>query len=62
MNWIYTAVVLAVAGVVPIAVLTARVLVALRRLTRELERAGGRLGPAQARFEAVVGALGGQEG
>jgi hypothetical protein len=56
MIWIWAAVALAVAGLVPIAVLVARVLAALRGLTREIERAATRLGPAQGRLRSVIGA------
>jgi hypothetical protein len=62
MIWIYVAVGLGVAGLVPLVVLTARVLVAVRRLAREMERAATRLEPVQERLNAAIGAFGGREG
>ncbi|WP_214410997.1 hypothetical protein [Sphaerisporangium fuscum] len=50
MVWIYVAVGLGVAGLVPIAVLSVRVLVAMRGLTREIERTTRRLEPVRAQF------------
>ncbi|WP_248963134.1 hypothetical protein [Sphaerisporangium perillae] len=62
MTWIYVAVGLAVAGLVPLAVLAARVVVAVRGLSHEIERATRRLEPVQGRLRAAVGASGRQEG
>ncbi|WP_344942911.1 hypothetical protein [Sphaerisporangium flaviroseum] len=62
MIWIYVAVGLALAGLVPVAVLTARVLVAIRGLTREIERATTLLEPVQGRLGAVIAASGRAEG
>ncbi|MET8143807.1 hypothetical protein ABZU32_26180 [Sphaerisporangium sp. NPDC005288] len=56
MTWIFVAVGLAVAGLVPLAVLSARVVVAARGLSREIERANGRLAPVQGRLKAAIGA------
>ncbi|MEU9889123.1 hypothetical protein [Sphaerisporangium sp. NPDC051011] len=62
MMWIYVTVGLAVAGLVPLGVLTARVLVAVRGLTREIERTAGRLETVHAASTASAGVLKGQEG
>jgi hypothetical protein len=62
MVWIYVAVGLAVAGLVPLVVLTARVLVAMRGLTREMERAAARLEPVHRRLGAAIAASGEREG
>ncbi|MET8162062.1 hypothetical protein ABZT47_37370 [Sphaerisporangium sp. NPDC005289] len=56
MTWIFVAVGLAVVGLVPLAVLSARVVVAARGLSREIERANGRLAPVQGRLKAAIGA------
>ncbi|WP_424531937.1 hypothetical protein ACOZ38_17835 [Sphaerisporangium viridialbum] len=53
MIWIYVAVGVGVAGLVPLVVLGARVLVAMRGLAREIERATTRLAPVQGRFKAA---------
>jgi hypothetical protein len=62
MTWIYGAVALGVAGLVPLAVLTARLLVSARRLTSEIEQAASRLEPVRAQLLAVTGASMRQEG
>lgn len=62
MIWIYAAVGVAAAGLVPLVVLAARVLAAMRGLTREIERAAVRLPPAQVRLRAAIGASRRQEG
>ncbi|MEU8271385.1 hypothetical protein AB0B89_30025 [Sphaerisporangium sp. NPDC049002] len=58
MIWIYVAVGVGVAGLVPLAVLATRVLVAMRGLAREIERATTRLAPVQGRLSAAIGASG----
>ncbi|MFB9248916.1 hypothetical protein ACFFWE_11805 [Sphaerisporangium melleum] len=55
MTSIFVAVGLAVTGLVPLAVLSSRVVVAARSLTREIERANDRLAPAESRFKALIG-------
>jgi hypothetical protein len=62
MIWIYAAVGLAVAGLVPLALLIARVLVAVRGLTREIERTAACLEPVRGASDARAGALNGREG
>ncbi|MEO3810162.1 hypothetical protein ABGB17_14270 [Sphaerisporangium sp. B11E5] len=62
MTWIYAAVALGVAGLVPLVVLTARLLVSARRLAGEIERAASRLEPVRDRLRAAIAASGRQEG
>ncbi|RCG29783.1 hypothetical protein DQ384_19640 [Sphaerisporangium album] len=62
MMWIYVAVGLAVAGLVPLGFLTARVLVAVRGLTREIERTAGRLETVRPAPAPSAAALKGREG
>ncbi|GII82052.1 hypothetical protein Ssi03_00420 [Sphaerisporangium siamense] len=62
MTWIYLAVGLAVAGLVPVALLTARVLVAVRGLTREIERTTRRLESVRPAATASAGRIEGPGG
>ncbi|GII61217.1 hypothetical protein Skr01_13020 [Sphaerisporangium krabiense] len=62
MTWIYLAVGLAVAGLAPVALLTARVLVAVRGLTREMERTARRLESVRSTAIASAGRIEGPGG
>jgi hypothetical protein len=57
MTWIFVAVGLAVAGLVVLGVLTARVFIAMRALSREIGRVGRRLEPALAEFRTDLRSL-----
>ncbi|GII78133.1 hypothetical protein Sru01_31150 [Sphaerisporangium rufum] len=55
MIWLFAAIGLALAGLVPIVLLAVRVLVAAGELAGELERAGDRLARARRRLGAATG-------
>lgn len=62
MTWIYGAVALGVAGLVPLVVLTARLLVSARRLAGEIERTTALLAPVRERLKSANVTPGRQEG